>query len=213
MIFLIADPFEMVELRDTLSCSGNYKIATGTFKRLIQNFANPKELRIVGYSCEITNDQKCEELTQIRTAFPHVKIMLFTSQVVITTYQALLKIKDLFIYQRNSAAERIRGIVVDVMTKANILPHVNERFFTNLPIRITVIRTGQFMESFLRSYSASDAFIEYKGISIQRGDCLHLGLLNEAEQNILQVKAVVVELTTKTFEVPKKGIEVRLLFS
>ena len=47
MVFLIADPLDMINFREILSCHGQYKIATGTLKRLIQNFSNPKELKMM----------------------------------------------------------------------------------------------------------------------------------------------------------------------
>lgn len=214
MIFLIAEPADLIDFRAILSCGGQYKTATGTFKRLIQNFANPKELKIIGYCCDTVNDQKCKELSQIRMTFPHVKILLFTSQIVLTVYQTLLQIQNLFIYQRSVPPEDINAVVKEVMTNEHVKPRTSETFFTNQRVRIIVTRTGQFMETMLRSYSDTEAFIEYKGIAIQKGDLLQIGLLDDAdshERQHQQIKAVVLSLTSKTFETTKKGIAVKFI--
>lgn len=216
MIFLIADPMDMTKFRDVLSCHDHYKIATGTFKRLVQNFSNPKELKIIGYCCEILTSQRYDELKEIRTKFPHVKMMLLADQIVLTIYKNLLQIGNISIYQKNSLADRIQSAVSEIMTKEHVLPHINETFFTNQRVRIVVTRTGQFMESTLRSYSATNAFLEYKGIAIQKGDHLQIGF-TEDEGSIFkhsqQIKAIVLSLTTQVFETPQKGIEVKIILN
>lgn len=213
MIFLISEPNHIAIAREKLSCGGLYKIATGTFKRLLSDFSNSKELKIIGYDCEAINEQKKSEIQDLSQQFPGVKILVFTNQIVIAVYQALYQIKNITVLSRESSLEKIQAIVQKIVTTGD-LEKIADRFTMDQPVHIVVLRTGQVMQSTIRDYSATGAFLEYRGISIEVGDVLQIGILEKVDSKYKQshqIKAEVTDIKVKQFEKLTKGLGVRFL--
>ncbi|HVK61531.1 MAG TPA: PilZ domain-containing protein [Bdellovibrionales bacterium] len=138
-----------------------------------------------------------EELTFLRKVSSEANqtpVLILTSQISIPTYSLIHSMDNIVALQSPCEPAVFISVLEKAMVKQSVGFKVCPRFITNEPVRVVVMKTGLFIPTKMRNYSATGAFLEYRGISVKVGDKIRLNLGSESakrdEQLTVEAKVI-----------------------
>lgn len=132
------------------------------------------------YSCDCVNERQLRWILPFARKNPKSQFIILTEQISIHAYKQVTEMGNIITLQVPLGDQVIRGLVNQLVLEDSF--HSNQRFprfITDEPVRMVVMETGLLIPSRMKNYSASGAFIEYKGMHLRVGHTLKVNLPNQ----------------------------------
>lgn len=150
------------------------------FLRDVTSSFTTDPFEFVLYSCECVNERQLRWLLPFARRNPKSQFIILTEQISIHAYKQVADMGNIITLQLPLGDQVIRGMI-NQLVQDNLLLATQRfpRFITDEPVRMVVMETGLLIPSRMKNYSASGAFIEYKGMHLRVGHTLKVNLPNQ----------------------------------
>lgn len=129
------------------------------------------------YSCECVNERQLRWILPFAHKNPKSQFIILTQQISIHAYKQVTEMGNIITLQVPLGDQLIRGMINQLIADSSLVATQRfPRFITDEPVRMVVMETGLLIPSRMKNYSASGAFIEYKGIHLRVGHTLKVNL-------------------------------------
>ncbi len=132
------------------------------------------------YSCDCVNERQLRWIMPFANKNPKSQFIILTEQISIHAYKQVTEMGNIITLQVPLGDQVIRGMIKQLLHDSSLVATQRfPRFITDEPVRMVVMETGLLIPSRMKNYSASGAFIEYKGMHLRVGHTLKVNLPNQ----------------------------------
>lgn len=128
------------------------------------------------FDCVALGHCELEIVHRLSRLAPNVPILILANQVALSSYQSVHSLQNMVTLQKPFDVRNFESLLEKVTAGKDFKPKVCPRFATDEEARMMQLRTGLLIPTRMRNYSAGGAFLEYRGISLEVGDELHISL-------------------------------------
>lgn len=169
------------------------------------------------FDCEVLSQQELEIVQQLSRLTSNAPILIFANQITLSSYDRVHSLQNTVTLQKPFDVRNFTSLLEKVVEGKDFKPKVCPRFATDEEARMMQLRTGLMIPTRMKNYSAGGAFLEYRGISLQVGDELHISLpcrdLRVAKETF-QAKAKVIWISKgEDARSPTRGVGVQFMSS
>ena len=197
-ILLISEAHSEVAdwVQDTLRAQGIYLVARMTPAALrTSTLLKEQTFPCMVFVCDELLEADVEFLQAVSAHPSEMPVLILTPRIGVHLYSQARLMDNMVALQSPCDDKIILGIIDKMSAERSFRFDVCPRFITNEPVRMMVRKTGLLIPTRMRNYSATGAFLEYRGISLKIGDRiqLNLGTLHAApkkEQVMVEAKVV-----------------------
>lgn len=165
------------DIESHLSRLGGYTIRRQHMTRI--DFTNPGASDLLVFDSRVLSELHYACLWRVAQEFSEKPMLIMANEIPISVYQRLYSLKNTATLQKPCELEYLRAVLETMRARKELLPTRFPRFNTDQAIRIMVMRTGLYLPSRMKNYSAGGAFVEYRGISLCVGDQLKVSFESE----------------------------------
>ncbi|MFL5813835.1 MAG: PilZ domain-containing protein [Bdellovibrionia bacterium] len=128
------------------------------------------------FDCVALGQNELEIVQQLSSLTSNAPILILANQVALSSYDRVHSLQNAVTLQKPFDVRNFEGLLEKVAAGKDFKPKVCPRFATDEEARMMQLRTGLLIPTRMRNYSAGGAFLEYRGISLQVGDEIHISL-------------------------------------
>lgn len=158
------------------------------------------------------NEIQVQKIVDLRKANTHLPLCILANQIGISAYRRIADLKDVVTLQKPFTPPTLGSVLEKLLTGQLLGTSRMPRFLTSEPVRVMVMDRGLVLGTQMKNYSAGGAFLEYRGISLRKGDKLKLDFVNNLEPRParrVQLSAKVVWVKDATLQNPLRGIGIQ----
>lgn len=132
------------------------------------------------YSCDCVNERQLRWILPFARKNPKSQFIILTEQISIHAYKQVSDMGNIITLQVPLGEQVIKGMIKQLVQDSSLISAQRfPRFITDEPVRMVVMETGLLIPSRMKNYSASGAFIEYRGMHLRVGHTLKVNLPNQ----------------------------------
>lgn len=214
VIFIVGDPSRSVDVQKKFSCQGHCRLEVGNEAQLFQDFAALQPVAIA-YDSENLTEADLQSIKKISKAFTSTQVLVVVKDITIPNYQLMTKLKNVVVISRDSTTNQIEMLMSKISNRLGLQTMPEVRFTTDQEVQLVVMRTGHFIPTRMKNYSAHGAFLEYRGVAVKVGDLLQIGLQHTKNPQFKrlgnQIKAKVVWIRDEGPKAEIRGLGVQFL--
>jgi DNA-binding response OmpR family regulator len=128
------------------------------------------------FDCVALGHRELQIVHRLSELTSNTPILILANQVALSSYDRVHSLENAVTLQKPFDVRNFESLLEKVVTGTDFKPKVCPRFVTDEEVRMMLLRTGLLIPTRMRNYSAGGAFLEYRGISLQVGDELHISL-------------------------------------
>lgn len=125
----------------------------------------------------------------------HLPVLVLSEQISLFSYRRIGALKNTLAIQKPCDERAIISIVNRMVMGHDFKPTASPRFITDIPVKLVHMKSGLLVPTRMRNYSATGAFLEYKGLSFKVGDTIDIKLETQDKDSFdeaMQMRAKVV---------------------
>ncbi len=139
-----------------------------------------------GFNLSVVDLQHLDEesttaIVTLHQHLPNLPFLVLAKQISVMAYRKIGGLNNFVALQKPFQDSMFEIITKRIIADNIVIPSVLPRFITDEPVRMMVLRTGLFVPTKMKNYSAGGAFLQYRGISLAVGDQIQLGFTNKAQ--------------------------------
>ncbi len=128
------------------------------------------------FDCLALGQHELEVVRRLSELISNAPILILANQVALSSYQTVHSLPNAVTLQKPLDLRIFETVLEKVTSGKDFKPKVCPRFATDEEARMMQLRTGLLIPTRMRNYSAGGAFLEYRGISLEVGDEIHISL-------------------------------------
>jgi len=167
------------QARKRVEQSGLYEVITLSAADILSG--KPESLGISGvvFDCDIVTDPEFEVMSRVAKIFERIAVLVLARELPLYNYQKLGSFQNAATLQKECPTELLESVLSKMVSAQKIEPSRFPRFQTDQGVTLVVLKTGLFVPTQMKNYSAGGAFLSYHGISLKIGDQIQLGIVSK----------------------------------
>lgn len=213
-ILLISPLSEASRFKTLIESVAHYQLTYSELKDVHQVLRDDPDHDVIVFDCYMLHKQQIEYLERLSGLFEGARILITADQISIYSYQHVHSMSNMVTLQKPFQDNLLLTLLDRVASHADFKPSRCPRFITNEPVRMVVLETGLLIPTRMRNYSASGAFLEYRGISLKVGDQIQISLQEDQKdvKENMQMQAQVIWIKEGEHNrSPMRGVGVKFL--
>lgn len=177
LILIIANSDVQVnELSAKVTREGLYQIAGHRLNQLSPQIFEEQKYQAAVFDFDLLNQIEVIFLKGIAERNPETPLVILSQQISIYAFRSVAQLQNMIILQKPYHVGVLPSVLEKIITMKLEKQTRSPRFLTDEPVRLIVLRNGLFVPTKMKNYSASGAFLEYRGISLKVGDKIQVSL-------------------------------------
>lgn len=162
--------------RNALSCDGAFSVSALTPAEMRANHAIKGQRCIIALDYVVLDEEALAEILRFKTDFPMAEIVAMAETAPLQIYRKFARLEGVTPLHRNCPKDRL-SFTMHCLTEAPRPQRPpSARFETDQAVRLLVMRTGLLVPTRMLNYSATGAFLQYRGIALRVGDFVHMNV-------------------------------------
>jgi len=118
---------------------------------------------------------------EISEKFKNSQLFVLANKISTQAYQWLNKLKNIITIKKPFSSSILEGLLKKLFAEGKDSLSKFPRFLSDEPVGVTVMGSGLLIYTRMKNITATGAFLDYSGFSLQTGDLLKIHILKEKD--------------------------------